>query len=85
MCNIRKKTNDPNLRKFSDGWTDGQTNNQTDVSDLIGRCSTNVERPKYIKKQFHLVCISSFYGLKTDKDGIIPFFPFSVFRREYMD
>ena len=67
MCNIRKKTNDPNLRKFSDRWTDGQTNNQKDVSDFIGRCSTNAERPKYIKKQFHVVWISSFTDWKRIK------------------
>ena len=40
-CTISEKTNDPILRKLSDGRTDGQT----DESDLIGRCPTNVERP----------------------------------------
>ena len=38
----QKKTNDPILRKLSDGSTDGQT----DKSDFIGSCPTNVERPK---------------------------------------
>ena len=36
----QKKTNDLILRKLSDGRTDGQT----DESDFIGRCLTNVER-----------------------------------------
>ena len=36
-CTISEKTNDPILRKLSDG--------QTDESDFIGRCPTNVERP----------------------------------------
>ena len=46
---ISEKANDIILGKFSDGRTDGQT----DESDFIGRCPTNVERPiKYIK---HLV------------------------------
>ena len=46
----QKKTNDPILRKFSDGRTDGrtgrQTERQTGENDIIGRCPTNVERPK---------------------------------------
>ena len=42
----QKKTNDPILRKLSDGRTDGQTDGQRDESDFIGRCPTNVERPK---------------------------------------
>ena len=46
MYNIRK-TNDPILRKLSDGRTDGQT----DKSDFIGRCPTNVERPETQKKK----------------------------------
>ena len=44
MYKIRK-TNDPILRKLSDGRTDRQTGGQTDESDFIGRCPTNVERP----------------------------------------
>ena len=40
-CTISEKTNDTILRKPSDGWTDGQTNDD----DLIGRCPINVERP----------------------------------------
>ena len=36
---ILEKTNDLILRKLSDGWTDGQTEN-----DFIGRCPINVER-----------------------------------------
>ena len=39
-CTISEKTNDPILRKFSDGQTDGHT----DKSDFIGRCPTNIER-----------------------------------------
>ena len=48
-CTISGKTNDQILRKSSDGWTDGLTDRrkggQTDESDFIGRCPTNVERP----------------------------------------
>ena len=48
-CKISEKINDPILRKFSDGRRDrppdGQTDWQTDKSDFIGRCSTDVERP----------------------------------------
>ena len=40
-CTISQKTNDPILRKLSDG----RTNGETDESDFIGRCPTNVERP----------------------------------------
>ena len=42
---VSEKTNDPVLRKFSDGRTDAQRDKQTDESDFIGRCPTNVERP----------------------------------------
>ena len=45
-CTISEKTNDPIFRKFSDGRTDGQTDKQTDDNDFIGRCATNVNRPK---------------------------------------
>ena len=38
----QKKTDDPILRKLGDERTDGQT----DESDFIGCCLTNVERPK---------------------------------------
>ena len=52
-CTISEKTNDPVLRKLSDWWTDGQTDRrtegQTDKSDFIGSCPTNVECP-IIKK-----------------------------------
>ena len=40
-CTLSEKTNDLILRKLSGGRTDGQT----DESDFIGRCPTNVERP----------------------------------------
>ena len=49
MCNIKKKANDPILRKLSHGQTDRQIDGQTDKSDFIGRSPTNVERP--IKEQ----------------------------------
>ena len=48
-CTILEKTNDPILRKFSDGWTKRQTDGQTDESDFIGCCQTKVQHPK---KQF---------------------------------
>ena len=44
----QKKTIDPILRKFSDGRTDGPTERQTKESDFIGRCPTNVKRPKKV-------------------------------------
>ena len=44
-CTLSEKTNDPILRKLSDGQTDRQ---QTDESDFIGRYPTNVERPKSV-------------------------------------
>ena len=39
-CKISEKTNDPILRKFIDGRTDGRT----DDSDFIERCPTDVKR-----------------------------------------
>ena len=39
---ISEKTNDPILRKLSDG--------QTDETDFIGSCPANVERPKIQEK-----------------------------------
>ena len=39
-CTILEKTDDPILRKLSDG--------RTSSSDFIGRCPTNVERPTSI-------------------------------------
>ena len=38
------QTNDPILRKHGDGWTDRWKDRR--ISDLIGHCPTNVERPK---------------------------------------
>ena len=43
--------NDPILRKFGDGRTDGETNE----SDFIGQCPTDAERPTYLWKTFCLV------------------------------
>ena len=45
-CIRSEKTNDPILKKFMDGRTDGRTERQTDDSDFIGSCSTNVKHPK---------------------------------------
>ena len=39
-CAISEETRNPILKKFSDGRTDWQT----DKSDFIGRCPTDVER-----------------------------------------
>ena len=41
----QKKNNDPILRKPSDRRKDKRTDGQTDESDFIGRCRTNVELP----------------------------------------
>ena len=38
----QKKNNGLILRKFSDVWTDGLTDGQTDESDFTGCCTTNV-------------------------------------------
>ena len=43
---ISEKTIDPILIKISDGRTDKRTVRQTDKSNFIGHCPTNVERPK---------------------------------------
>ena len=40
-----EKTNDPILRKLSNGRPGRRTDGQTDENNLIGRCLTNVERP----------------------------------------
>ena len=42
-CQISEKTNDPFLRKLNDGWTEERTDRQTDESDFIQCCSTNVK------------------------------------------
>ena len=51
-CTISGKTDDQWLGEFSDGQTDGGTdgltNRETDESDFIGSCPTNVERPTII-------------------------------------
>ena len=47
-CTISEKTNDPILRKLSDG----QANRQGDESDFIGRCPTKKECiMQYAKKK----------------------------------
>ena len=50
LCTISEKTNNPILRKLSDGGTDGQTDRrtdeQTDESDFIERSPTKVWNPK---------------------------------------
>ena len=49
LCTISEKTNDPIMKKVSDGrtdrQTDGQTNKKMDESDFIRRCPTNIEHP----------------------------------------
>ena len=44
----QKKTNDPMLRKFSDGRAHGQMDRQMNKSDFIGGCTTNAECPKAV-------------------------------------
>ena len=44
---ISEKSNDQILRKRRDG--------QTDESDFIGRCPTNVERPKWVKEKTKMI------------------------------
>ena len=45
ICKSSEKSHDPILRKFSDGLTNRRTDRQTNESDFIGRCPTDVERP----------------------------------------
>ena len=46
-CRISVKTNEPILRKLSDGGTDGGIEDrQMDKSDFIRRCPTYVQCPK---------------------------------------
>ena len=45
-CAMSEETKDPILANLSDGRTNGQTDRQMDERDFIGRCPTNVERPK---------------------------------------
>ena len=50
-CTKSEKTNDPILKKLSDGWAGGLM----DESDFMGGCPTNVERPvhtKNVEQQF---------------------------------
>ena len=53
-CTISEKTNDPILRKLSDGRTGGRTNQ----SDFIARFPTNIERPKQVfRKENHFITV----------------------------
>ena len=52
---ISERTNDPILKKLTDGQIDEQTDNQTaEGSDSTGPCPTNVERPTKCWKFFNL-------------------------------
>ena len=65
-CTISERTNDVILRKFSDGRTDGQAWRETDKSNFIGRCPTNVERLKInIKINIRFNKYSDIYEEKT--------------------
>ena len=50
---------DGQMDSWTDGQTDGQTwlNGQMNESDFIGRCPTNVKRPKKKKKKSVKFCI----------------------------
>ena len=54
-CTISEKTNELILRKFSDGRTEGQTDRQTDESDFIGCCPTNVEHSKGLESNSSII------------------------------
>ena len=58
-CTISEKTHDPILR------TDGQVDGRTDERDFIGRCPTNVERPKSVKNTHGGVLILVNFHAKT--------------------
>ena len=62
---LSEKTNDPILRKFSDGWTDGRTNIQTEESDFIGCCPTNVERPIIVLLRLISAKIANYDFMRT--------------------
>ena len=54
------------MRKFSDGRTDRQAWRETDKSNFIGRCPTNVERLKInIKINIRFNKYSDIYEEKT--------------------
>ena len=60
-CTILKKTNDPILRKLSDGQTDRQTDRQIDKSDFISCCPINVECPtKFTKRTTFMITYDTF-------------------------
>ena len=44
-CILSEETNNPILRKFSDGRSCIQRDGQRDKSDIRGRCSIHVKRP----------------------------------------
>ena len=45
-CKVSEKNNDPISRKFSNGRPAGRPDREMDEKDFIGRCQTNVKRPK---------------------------------------
>ena len=47
----------------TDGRTDERTDGQTDESDFIGRCPTNVERPTIETLEKIMICKWRRYGL----------------------
>ena len=65
-CTVSEKTNDPILRKLSDGQTDGRTDWQTDECDFTRRCPTNVERPtSRLDSLIQIICLT--VALRTRK------------------
>ena len=58
------------MRKLSDGRrTDGQTDRQTDKSDSIGRCPTNVEGPKLLNFLANVFSSITFFSSITVPRG----------------
>ena len=78
----QKITNNPTLRKLSDGRTDEQADGKTDKSDFTGRCPTNFERPITKKLNCYLK-----QGSLKDKETELSFcdvFSFSILNEFFL-
>ena len=73
----------------SDGLTDGQTERQTDESDFIGRCLTNIERPilnrvLYLNKKLYSFGLSNTHlcsFCKMEGENISPIISLHSYKR----
>ena len=63
-CTISGKTNDPILRKLNDNI---RTDRQTDESDFIGSCPTNVKHQAKLKNHLSVVFQYGYLSAKNPK------------------